>query len=448
MRRDRREWGMAIDYDLVVVGNNAAARWAAIAARDRSARVALISVAPEAIPHHLFLSQWTQTLPDQGCSLRAWAEARIMNWQAARTPAQLANLGIEQIDGPVQFRQKPQLQVHVQKRVLRSHRYLLSLDAELLPPYLPGMPAEDWIFPADIFQYLDELDLPLTHPILVVGDGPIATALSQALARLGYPVTLLSEQAHILPGEDAEAAFRIQTHLEADGVQIFPRCQITEVRPKSQSHYPVVTNCGVLDGGRLVWAMEPTSSAINPNWVAVDLQHSAQGLWTTPRLQTSSPPIYACGSVLGGYTLADIAHYEALVAVRNALSRQPFASGAVDYQTMPWSISTFPALARVGFTEKQAQQHRRAFRIVYPSLGDTPKGQLQDLAAGWSKFIIQTDGQILGAHIIGPAAAEIIHGIAIAMKQRCPIAKLADGAAFNSSYSSIIGQVARQWSNR
>lgn len=436
---------MAVDYDLVVVGNNAAARWAAIAAKERSARVAFISVEPEVIPYPLILGQLSQSRALKGCSLQARAEASLMNWQSAHSPGQLANLGIEQINGAAHFHQKPQLQVQVGDRMLQSRRYLLSLNTELRPPDIPGLQVDDWVFPAKIFQYLDELNQELPHPTLVVGEGPVAIILSQALARLGYPVILISECSRILPWEDAEAAFRIQAHLEADGVQIFTRCQIKESSPKSQFFYQIVTNCGELSVSQLVWAVEPTSSAINSNLVTVDLQHHSQGLWTNARLQTSSPRIYACGSVLGGYTLADIAYYEAIVAVKNALSRQ---QSNADYQTVPWSIPTVPPLARVGFTEQQAQQYQRPYRTIYQTFDDTLLGRVQGSAAGWSKFIVQTDGQILGAHVIGPAASEIIHGVALTMKQRCPLVELADYETFQSSYARIVGQAARQWSSQ
>jgi len=429
---------MAVEYDLVVVGNNAAATLAAIAAKERSARVAYIAVAPPKIPHHLFLSQWTQLPPDQRHSLGAWTQAMTLNWQMAHSPAQLANLGIEQLQGKAQFH--PHLQVG--NRRLRSHRYLLSLDAELSPPNYPGLTAAPWLSPATLLQQIETLPPSPDHTILVVGNGPIAIILSQAVARLGYAVSLLTEQAQLLPWEDAEAAFRLQAHLEAEGVQIFRHCQIKAVRQTTESLTQVVTNFGVLSGAFLVGAMEPTSTTINPQLVAVDLRHCSQGLWTNPHLQTSSPHIYACGSVLGGYTLADVAQHEALVAVRNALSRR---QTAIDYCTIPWSIQTTPALARVGMTEQQVQQQNRPFQVVYPVLDQTAQGRLQD--PGWSKFMIQTNGQILGAHIIGPAAAETIHGVAIAMQQHCPITALADSAAFSSSYSSMIGQVARQWSS-
>lgn len=433
---------MAVDYDLVVVGNNAAARWAAIAAKQHSARVALISVAPEVIPNHLLLSQWTQIMRQAPTVLGEWARAMTTNLQASRSSAKLASLGIEQIDGVAQFSQKPQLQVQVQNRVLRSRRYLLSLDADLPSPNLPGLLVNDWITPAHLIQHLENIDSLTPHPILVVGEGPVATILSQALARIGHSVSLLSEQAHILPWEDAEAAFRVQAHLDAAGVNIYTRCLIKEVIKPSQHPYQVVTEHGILAASSLVWAKEPASAIMNPNRVAVNLQHTPQGVWVNTTLQTSHPQLYACGSVLGGYTLADIAYYEATVAVNNILSGP---KQAVDYRTMPWAIQTLPELARVGLTEAQAQQNARPFQVLYQSFQKTEKGSLQDQMSGWCKLIVQRDGQILGAHVVGPAAAEIVQMVAVAMKTQCSIAKLAEFAAFGSSYGSVVGQAAQQW---
>lgn len=423
------------DYDLVVVGNNAVAPWAAIAAKERSARVALIAVAPEPIPYHLLLQQWVQDRPSM--ALTDWVQAMTMRLRAPRSSAKLASLGIEQMDGIAQFRTQPQFQVHCQNRVLRSQRYLLCLDADISSPDVPG-PA-DWLTPGDVITQLDDSNQPLTDPVLVVGDGPVAVSLSQSLGRLGHSVHLLCTQDQILPWEDGEAAWRAQAHLEADHVNIHTHCQIKDVTPSSGS-YQVATSQGKLRVGSLVWAVETTSAIINPNQIAVDLRHTSQGLWVNPQLQTSRSSVYACGSVLGGYTLADIAQSEASIAVNNALG----ARQAIEYATLPWAISTLPELARVGLTETQAQQASKPFRRFYHTYQQTDKGQLQD-QTGWCKVLVQKNGQILGAHVVGAGAAEVVHLIAFAMQQRCPISELAGLRAFRSSYGNIVGQIARQW---
>lgn len=422
------------DYDLVVVGNNAVAPWAAIAAKERSARVAFISVSPEPIPYHLLLQQWVQTQPPM--ALTEWIEAMTMRLQASRSPAKLASLGIEQLDGIAQFRTKPNFQVHCQNRVLKSHRYLLCLDADLSSPDVPGQ--ADWLSLADVLTRLDDPNQSLTDPVLVVGDGPVAVSLSQSLGRLGHSVHLLCPHNQILPWEDAEAAWRVQAHLEADRVHIHCHCQIKGVTPSSG--YQVSTNQGLLRAGSLVWAVETTSAILNPNQVAVDLRHTSQGLWVNPQLRTSHSQVYSCGSVLGGYTLADIAQYEASVAVNNALG----ARQTIEYGTLPWAISTMPVLARVGLTETQAQQASRPFKSFYHTYQQTEQGQLQD-QTGWCKVLIQNNGQILGAHVVGAGAAEIVHLIALAMQKRCPVSELVSLESFKSSYGSIAGHIARQW---
>ena len=433
---------MAVDYDLVVVGNNAAARIAAIAAKQRSARVALISVAPVVIPSHILLSQWAQIWhPQTPISWNEWAEVMATKLLDPISTAKLASLGIEQIDGVAQFSKKPQLQVHVQNRVLRSQQYLLSLDSDLSPPSIPGLLAENYITPDSLLRLLGTPEH-LPSPVLIFGKGPVATILSQALARLGHSVSLLSDPVHILPWEDAEVAFRVQAHLEADGVKVYTQCHVEEVKTQPHQVHQVVTNLGNLSARTLIWAEESHSAALNPNVVAVNLRHTPQGVLVNTKLQTSQSQIYACGSVLGGYTLPDIAHYEATVAIRNALSGP---NQVVDYRTTPWSIPTLPELARVGWTEAQAQSASDQFQVLYQSYRDTEKGQLQDQLSGWCKIIVRNDGQIAGAHVVGSAAAEIIHLISIAMKQHCPISELVDSAAFTSSYGSIVGQAGQQW---
>ena len=422
------------DYDLVVVGNNAVAPWAAIAAKEQSARVALIAVAQAPIPYHLLLQQWVQTQPSM--ALTEWVKAMALRLQASYSPAKLASLGIEQIDGIAQFKTKPQFQVHCQNRVLRAHRYLLCLDADLSAPDVPG--SADWLSPADVLTRLENLHQPLADPVLVVGDGPVAVSLSQSLGRLGHSVHLLCSLNQILPGEDAEAAWRVQAHLEADHVNIHTHSQIKDVTPSSSS-YQVTTNQGKLMAGSLVWAVETTSAIINPNQIAVDLRHTAQGLWVNPRLQTSHSQVYACGSVLGGYTLADIARHEAGVAVNNALG----ARQAIEYSILPWTIPTMPELARVGLTETLAQEASIPFRCFYHTYQQSDKGQPQD-QTGWCKVLVHKNGQTLGAHMVGIGAAEVVHLIALAMQQRCPVSELTGLGTFSSSYGSLVGQIARQ----
>ena len=442
---------MAVDYDLVVIGNSAAARRAAIAAKYRATRVALIAVAPDSIPHHLLLQRWVQACQQRSdstnrptrnpVSLEQWTTALGLTLQASTSPAQLASLGIEQIEGAAQFRKKPKLQVHVKDRVFNSRRYLLALDTDFPMPAIPGLNPGDYLTPASLIQALNNPERSLPSPTVIFGDGPIAISLCQSLARLGHPVSLISQNAHILPREDAEAAFWLQAHLEADGVQVYTRCQVEEVSQSDQGRH-VITNMGALPAASIIWAQESHVAAINPNLVGITLRHTPQGLWVNANLQTSQPCIYACGSVLGGYSLPDITQFEARLAIKNALG---WRQQSIEYQTMAWSLTTQPEFAQVGLTEIQAQTEYRQIQVLRQSYRDIERGQLQGQTSGWCKLIVQQQGYIVGAYVVGAAAAEIIQMIALAMKKRCLISELADQVCLQSSYVNVVGEAAKQW---
>ncbi|NJN38743.1 MAG: NAD(P)/FAD-dependent oxidoreductase [Acaryochloridaceae cyanobacterium CSU_3_4] len=438
-----------MDYDLVVVGNNAAARWSAIAAKQYSARVALVALAPDIIPTALLLQTWAKIRQRQNedrinptLSFKEWAAAMVYNLTESRSPAQLASMGIEQINGVAQFQQKPQLQVHVENRVLRSRQYLLSLDATLPVPEIPGLNASDYLTPVDLLQYSDLCEPQLANPIIILGDGPLAATLSQALVRLGNSVSLISSHSHVLPWEDTEAAFWVQAHLEAEGVKIYTHCPIEAVQTQLHSTHEVITQEGTFTAQSIIWADESPSAVLELNLVTVKLRHTPQGVWVNPNLQTSQPHLYACGSILGGYSLLDLAQYEATVAVKNALF---WKQHRVNYQTVPVVIATEPTLARVGLTEAQAQQRQLSFQVLCQSYQDTHQGQLQQQTSGWCKLIVDNNRQILGAHIVGTAAAELIQWVALGMKKQCPITEFAKESCLPSSYTAVIGQAARQW---
>ncbi|NJM95251.1 MAG: FAD-dependent oxidoreductase [Acaryochloridaceae cyanobacterium CSU_5_19] len=306
---------MARDYDLVVIGNNRAAPWAAIAAARQSARVVLVATEPESIPISLLLKTWAEQpcfsvldgqVPSSPIPLSHWATAFAENWAALRSATQLASLGIEQLDGLPQF--KADLQsVQVGDRNLRTRRYLLALDAARPTPPLPGM-----LTPPQLLEQLGQSEVALLNPVVILGEGPTALSLSHCLAGLHHQVTLISSHAHLLPKEDAEAALWVQAHLEAKGVTLSTNTAIQAIHPLPSQGQELITSKGKIKAKTLVWAAEPSLTSYS--WLPAQLRYTSQKLWVNAQLQTSQACIYACGSVLGGYTLPDLAEHEAKIA--------------------------------------------------------------------------------------------------------------------------------------
>jgi len=276
----------------------------------------------------------------------------------------------------------------------------------------------------------------------VIGGGIEAVELSQILARWGCRVTMIVEQPQILPQEDQEAVVWLRAQLEAEGVRVLTDCQIEQRTTRSQGQR-LVTSAGTLEVEELLLTTEQQPAIADLNLEAVGVECSQGKLWVNRKLQTTNPRIYACGAALGGYSLPHIARYEAQVAFKNALFLPLFP---VNYSAIPWAVFTDPELARVGLTEDQARQRYgssvQVLRQFYKAL---PLAQIQGETTGFCKLIGDSQGRLLGAHLVGPAASEIIHLLALGLKQRLKIQELAALVQISPTFSEIISQTACGW---
>ncbi|MGF1600959.1 MAG: FAD-dependent oxidoreductase [Thermosynechococcaceae cyanobacterium] len=386
---------MSVDYDLVILGDTDAARWAATTAAQFHARVALVG-------------QQQYRSPVPGFS-------KVM---AVESTAALADLGVDVVAADGSFVRKPSLHVQTAERMLRSRRYLLAL----APP--SQRPNPDYL----TVEEADAIALSATHTEwLIIGDGPTAVQLSQALAKQDHAVTLATS-AQLLPVEEPETAILIQAHLEADGVRL-----LTHTSPLNQNSR---LEWGLSPSTKIVWAQD-RNVAPSPMLEALGLTHSERGLWVDEHLRTSHPRIYACGSMLGGYNLPHIARYEAHLAVKNALF---LPIHTINYDALPWAILTEPALARVGLTTAQAQDrydHVNVFSKTYKLLESAHRhGQ----PTGLCQLVTRDNNILVGAHLVGTAAAEMIHPLALAVQQQQTIQEIANWPMIASTFSEIIHQ--------
>lgn len=378
---------MAVDYDLTIVGGTAAARWAAITAVQYHARVALVGI-----------QQYRSNV-------------------AIGTPAALASLGIDVIAADGTFDRKPHLYLQVENREVRSHHYLLAMAPPIAcpPTYLT---AEQAYTTAQTRQ-----DLATWH---IYGDGPAAVQLSQTLARRGAAVVLVV-RSHLLPTEEPDAVQLIQGQLEADGVEIF-------------THTTELPSTHASTSAQKVWATEGSVS-LSPQLQSLNLRHTTHGLWVDAHLRTSHPRIYACGPILGGYTLPHIAHAEARLAVKNALF---LPTRTMAYNHLPWVISTQPPLARVGLTTAQAQQQYRNIQVFRQPYSRLEVARRQGQTTGICQLIARDNGVLVGAHLVGAAAAEVVHLLALAVQHQYTIDAIADWPLTDTAFSNIISQTAQR----
>ncbi|MFQ5741391.1 MAG: FAD-dependent oxidoreductase, partial [Acidobacteriota bacterium] len=196
------------------------------------------------------------------------------------------------------------------------------------------------------------------------------------------------------------------------------------------------------------------------------VKYGKQGILVDSKLRTSVPHIYACGDVKGGYLFTHVAEAEAKTVVGNVLFP---GSRSMDYRVIPWATFTDPELARVGLTEGEAKKKRgdnvRVYRFPF---ADLDRAICDGETFGAVKVVSDTKGRILGAHILGASAGELIHEYVLAMRHRLKLPDLSNAIhifptlsqadrraadlflrdAYLSEKAGMIGRLMKWWASR
>ena len=458
---------MTVDYDLVIIGGTQAGRRAAVAAAQLQARVALVEPHPPVknwlgagFIHSKALTQVGRVARNvrdasqfgiylendlRHASIRCgeaweWASGVVSTLEEQQSPAVLASLGVEVIAGAGEFCRKPHLAFVVNHRHLRARAYLIATGSTLSLPEIEGFYATGAITPADMWQ--QPTSQQLSGSWVVIGGNAVGTEVTQTLARLGVDVTLVVKSEHILAKEDPEAARLIQAQLEAEGVRVLVQTQVRQVKRIDDKKWVLAGNKAIeADEILLATRQQPNVETLNLEGVGV--KWNRRGIHLNDKLQTTNPRIYACGDAIGGYQFAHIADYEARIALKNALFLPVFK---VDYRGIPRAIFSDPMLARVGLTE--AQSRRRYGKDVFvlrEYCKTASRAVLLGETTGLCKIIVRGNGEILGASIVGAEAGELIHVLALAVRQKLNVGAIASLPHISPTLSEVIEKTASGW---
>ncbi|MBD1861008.1 MULTISPECIES: NAD(P)/FAD-dependent oxidoreductase [Trichocoleus] len=461
---------MSVEYDLVVVGGTLAGGYAARMAAEFKARVAWVvpedwgnqGLASEWISHaalaHLgemteqvYQSRqlgWLGQTIEAGASpgsvqwsgVEQWLQQVASNWEEQNSPTILSALGVEMIFSAGQFCRRPRFAFTVSDRLIRARSYLLALESHPFIPDIPGLSSVGFLTTTGFPQAIANQAMPET--VVILGSDPTGIELAQTLTRLNIQVTLVLGSDRILPHEDAEVAFLLQAQLEAIGVRILTNTLVAQVREIEQKKWVQAGNQAIA-ADEIVVAMGQQPQVESLNLEAAGVEWSSQGVWCNQKLQTTNPRVYVCGNSISGYLAPHVAQYEAAIALKNALF---FPRHSANYQGIPTTLATDPALARVGLTEPEARQrYGKDVLVLRQDLKSLALAQIRAETTGLCKLVVHRNGSILGAHILGSEASELIAVMALAMRQNLKIDAIADLAVPSPTFAEILSQTATAW---
>ncbi len=453
---------MSYDYDIVIIGGGPAGYAGAIRAAQLKKRVLCIErdklggicLNWGCIPTKALLTNahLVELLKNHGTAFgfggqTSWDFTQMI--RRSRSVAGQLNKGIEGLFRKYKVNSKIGTATVVAPHKIKFGNESVSAESIVLatgvrPRPLPGADYDGKI----IVSYKEAMVLPAKpQSLLVIGGGPIGLEFGYFYNAIGTKVTVVELLDRILPGEDEEVSEALRQSLTKRGLTILTGSKTTKidktgkgVKAEIESPKGKVT----IDADLMLVAIGVMG---NVEGLVVDdmkLELVMNHIKADPKngYATSVPGIYAIGDVIGPPWLAHVAHHEAICCIERLCG---FADRTVDYTTIPGCTYTDPGVASVGLTEKAAREAGYTVRVGKFPFQFSGRALAADETEGFVKLVFDaTYGELLGAHLIGSQATELIAELVMAKKLEATEEEILHAMHPHPTYSEAVMEAAGQ----
>ncbi len=319
----------------------------------------------------------------------------------------LINAGVHLIDGHARIVDEHTVQVGEQ---IFSSEYILIATGGW--PVVPDIPGNDLAITSNQAFFLDRLP----DSIVIVGGGYIAVEFAGIFNGLGVDTTLLYRGSLFMRGFDLDIREHLQKQLIEKGIKLQFESEINHIESVGASLSISLDSGQMMTAGQVMFATgrKPKTGDLGLEKLGVKVDNQAAVI-INASYQTTVPSIYAIGDVTNRINLTPVALAEGMVLARSLFGDK--ASSQLMYDNIPTCVFSQPNIATVGLTQEQAEKqyaevaiYKSTFKPMKYSLSQNHEQTLMKLVVD-----VKTD-LVLGAHMVGPDAGEIIQGIAIAIK--------------------------------
>jgi dihydrolipoamide dehydrogenase len=310
------------------------------------------------------------------------------------------------------------------------------------PASLPGVDVDEKI----VVTSTGALELgKIPKKLVVIGAGVIGLELGSVYARLGSEVTVVEFMDAVTPGMDAEVQRSFQKLLTKQGITFImgaavqgtetnkTKAKVTYKLRKDDSEHVIDADTVLVATGR-----KPFTDGLGLDALGIEISKRGQ-IKVGADWQTNIKGIYAIGDVIDGPMLAHKAEDEGMAAAETIAGKH----GHVNYGVIPGVIYTHPEVANVGETEETLKEQGRNYKVGKFSFMGNGRAKANFAGDGFVKILADKDtDRILGAHIIGPSAGELIHEICVAMEFGASAEDLAMTCHAHPTYSEAVREAA------
>lgn len=305
------------------------------------------------------------------------------------------------------------------KQTISTANIVIASGSEPIIPPVPGMEGEGiWTSNDAVCTNF------VPETMLLIGAGAVGMEFAYVFNGLGTQCTVVEMMEEVVPNADAEVAAELRKSMTRQGVQFLlnskatkverqdGKLQVTIAGPKGEH----TVECDVILVGT---GRRPLTTNLGLEEVGVEFTRN--GITVNEKLQTNIPNIYAIGDVTGKMLLAHLASHQGIIAAENAMGHEV----KMDYRAVPVPVFTEPELCSVGLTERQARE--AGYDVVCGRFPFRPLGKSMalDKQEGLVKVVSERKyGEVLGVHILGAHASDLIHEAVAAIKLEATVEEL------------------------
>jgi len=344
---------------------------------------------------------------------------------------------ITRLEGSASFVNPQEIEVNGKRYT--AEQFIIATGSEPIP--LPFLPFDE----KQILSSTGALSLPaVPKTMTVIGAGSIGVELASVYRRLGTAVTVIEMLDTITPGMDAALSKQLQQSLKKQGIEFFLGATVTEGKILKNGVSLAINHArqSRVDAEVVLVAIGRKPYTTGLNLKAANVNTTQKGLIPVDgNFRTSQPHIYAIGDVIDGPMLAHKASHEGIAAVELLAGLSP----TVNYMSIPNVVYTDPEVASVGMTEAEATASGRKILTGTSHFRGNARARCSGDLTGLVKVVgDEATGRLLGMHLIGAHASEMISEGVIALDKKATLSDLAHACHPHPTLSEAIMEACQQ----
>ena len=246
--------------------------------------------------------------------------------------------------------------------------------------------------------------------LCIIGAGVIGLEFASIFTSFGSEVTVVEYAKEILPRFDSDMAKRLRQSLGKRGITITTQAAVSAIAQNGDELTVTYTRKGkeetvVADKVLMAVGRRPNLASLNLEEVGIEA--TPRGVVVNENMQTNIPHIYAIGDIIGGYMLAHAATFQGIRALNHIMG----TPDKLNLNVMPAAVFTMPEAATVGLTEDECKEKGIACTCKKSFFRANGKAVCLDETDGFCKLVVGDDGKLLGCHLFGPHAADLVQEV-------------------------------------